>query len=231
MTIYLDCLYATASVPTIRENRDLSGRVLVSASMSGSHCVPAETLEREIEIKKSRFIARAGFVCSREEAMAFLERTRHDYADARHHCWAYLIGDPATAASAAMNDDGEPSGTAGKPILNVIQHKGLGDVMVVVTRYFGGVKLGAGGLVRAYSGATEAVLSALRVTQQEARSEGVLQLDFSQEQPLRHWAGEHDAELAAVDYGDRVSVRLVVRDKDLEALDQFCRAHGIERHD
>src|SRR5690625_1242748 len=93
----------------------------------------------------------------------------------------------------AMNDDGEPSGTAGKPIFNVIQHKGVGDVMVVVTRYFGGVKLGAGGLVRAYAGAAEAVLSAMEIVERVPESRFTLSLDFAQEQPLRHWCEQHGA--------------------------------------
>ncbi len=120
---------------------------------------PAQFIETETEVKKSRFIARATKVTDRQSAIAFVEQAKQDYPGARHHCWAYLLGNPASASSAAANDAGEPSGTAGKPILNVIQHKGVGDVIVVVIRYFGGIKLGAGGLVRAYSGAAEAVMS------------------------------------------------------------------------
>lgn len=127
--------------------------------MSKDYPIPAGFLERETEIKKSRFIARVAPVSSRDEVKAWLEQARNDHPDARHICWAYQIGRPGAAAEAAMNDDGEPSGTAGKPILSVIQHKDLGDVLVMVIRYFGGIKLGAGGLVRAYAGATEAVLS------------------------------------------------------------------------
>jgi len=190
--------------------------------------VPADINQRELEIKKSRFIARAGRVDSRAAAMAFLEQVRADFPDARHHCWAYLIGDPAAAAQAAMNDDGEPSGTAGKPILSVIQHKGLGDVMVVVTRYFGGVKLGAGGLVRAYAGATEAVLSTLKTELHRPQLSRELRLDFAHEQPVRHWAGEHEAELVAVDYGEGVRMRLALLEEALPALEAFCAAHGIE---
>ena len=192
---------------------------------------PATTLERELEVKKSRFIARAGAVTTREEALAFVERAREDYPDARRHCWAYLRGKPATAASAAMNDDGEPGGTAGKPILNVIQHKGIGDVIVVVTRYFGGIKLGAGGLVRAYAGATQQVLADLPLTEHRPQRSYRLAFDFAQEQPLRHWAEQHQAELQSVDYGQRVHARIRVPWERAEAFDAFLGAHGIERLD
>ncbi len=148
--------------------------------MSQTYPVPTGTTQCEIEIKKSRFIARATCVSCREEAMTFLKKAKSDYPDARHHCWAYLIGDPSSASSAAMNDDGEPGGTAGKPILNVIQHKGVGDVMVVVIRYFGGVKLGAGGLTRAYSGVTESLFSSMHIEQQQPVIQMKLLCNFAQ---------------------------------------------------
>lgn len=194
---------------------------------SSAYSVPAGELEREIEIKKSRFIARAGRVSSREEAMAFLERARGDYPDARHHCWAYLLGSPDAASSAAMNDDGEPSGTAGKPILNVIQHKGIGDLMVVVIRYFGGIKLGAGGLVRAYSGAAEEVLSALPAEQRVPMIEVAAEMDFSHEQAIRHWAAENGAEVAQPAYGEKVSLSVTLPESTQKKLETFCSARGI----
>ncbi len=189
---------------------------------------PAETLERELEVKKSRFIARAGQVESREQAMAFIEQAVADYPDARHHCWAYLIGDPESATTAAMSDAGEPSGTAGKPILNVIQHKRIGDVIVVVIRYFGGIKLGAGGLVRAYAGATQNVLAALPLATHQPRTRLKLALGFAQEQPLRHWASQHGAEVEGVDYGERVALTLDLPADVVPALRDFTRAKGID---
>lgn len=195
--------------------------------MSQGYPVPARTLEREIERRKSRFIARAGCVTTREEGMTYLQAMRDEYPDARHHCWAYLLGDPETAASAAMNDDGEPSGTAGKPILNVIQHKGIGDVIVVVARYFGGVKLGAGGLVRAYAGATEAVLSELPLTSQVLVESVRLEMDFAHEQAIRRWAGEHGAEVGKVGYGEGVTVTLKIPATMRQELVAFCNVRGI----
>ena len=192
---------------------------------------PAKTIERELEVKKSRFIARAGAVSSRAEAMAFVEQARADYPDARHHCWAYLVGNPETAASAAMSDAGEPSGTAGKPILNVIQHKGIGDVIVVVIRYFGGVKLGAGGLVRAYSGATQLALADLPLTEHQPQRSYRLRFDFAAEQPLRHWADGHGATLLSIDYGQGVTARINVPEEQVEAFEAFLGAQSIAQID
>ena len=195
--------------------------------MSQHYPIPVSTLECETEVKKSRFIARATCVTSRKTAMKFLEQAKADYPDARHHCWAYLIGNPSATCSAAMSDDGEPSGVAGRPILNVIQHKGIGDVMVVVTRYFGGTKLGAGGMVRAYSGAAEGVLSLLPLKRQQPLICRQLDCDFSQEQPIRHWVERHDAEIGEVVYSQRVDVKVVLPAQYESEFTEFCTARGI----
>ncbi len=195
--------------------------------MTPSYPTPADTVETEIEVKKSRFIALATKVTVRQEALAFIEQAKRDFPDARHHCWAYLLGNPTSASSAAQNDDGEPSGTAGKPILNVIQHKGIGDVVVVVVRYFGGIKLGAGGLVRAYSGAAEAVMSILPVESTLAMQQLILTMDFAKEQLLRHWLGQHQGEIETVDYAAEVSVIVSVPQQEIEALTTFCASQGL----
>ncbi|AOY86954.1 YigZ family protein [Marinobacter salinus] len=192
--------------------------------MSKDYPVPAEYLERETEVKKSRFIARIAPVSSREEVKAWLAQAHRDHPDARHICWAYQIGRPGSAAEAAMNDDGEPSGTAGKPILNVIQHKDMGDVLVMVIRYFGGTKLGAGGLVRAYAGAAESVLSAVdRVVQQPVTLARVT-MSFADEQPLRHWCEVNGGVVESVDYGPSVIAGVSVPEALLEDFAAFCEA-------
>lgn len=190
--------------------------------------VPAARGEQTRVIRKSRFIAHADRVTSRAEAMAFVAHLRQQYPDARHHCWAYLLGDPRATASAAMNDDGEPSGTAGKPILGVIQHKGIGDVMVIVTRYFGGIKLGAGGLVRAYAGAAEAVLSQLPLTPYTPYTRCTLHTDFSREQAVRHWCEQHTANIVAVEYASGVTLVVDTPTSTVEALTALCAARGID---
>jgi uncharacterized YigZ family protein len=122
--------------------------------------IPAREMRVEIQVLNSRFIATAAPVFSVEEARAFIARIKAEFADASHNVPAYLIGHGASVM-AHCHDDGEPSGTAGRPALAVLQGSGLGDVAVVVTRYFGGTKLGTGGLVRAYGDAVRAVLDIL----------------------------------------------------------------------
>ena len=117
----------------------------------------------EIVEKKSRFIADIFSVSSEEEALQILEKVKKKYWDARHHCWAYAIGDEQVQER--CSDDGEPSGTAGKPILEVIRGNEIHNVLIVVTRYFGGTLLGTGGLVRAYTqAAQEGIASSTIVT-------------------------------------------------------------------
>ena len=122
--------------------------------------VPARETRIEIRVVNSWFIATAGPAFTVDEAKEFVERIKAEFADATHNVPVYLIGHGATEI-AHCSDDGEPSGTAGRPALAVLRGSGLGDVVVVVTRYFGGAKLGTGGLVRAYSDAMREVLAAV----------------------------------------------------------------------
>ncbi len=121
----------------------------------------AEVVEYELVIKKSRFIAHVAPARTTEQADAVIAAVRKQYWDARHHCVAMIIG--THADQQRSSDDGEPSGTAGTPMLEVLRRRELTDLVVVVTRYFGGVKLGAGGLVRAYSGAVSEALDTARI--------------------------------------------------------------------
>ncbi len=122
--------------------------------------IPAKEARAEIKIKRSRFIAIAVPVFSVDEAKAFINRIKQEFSNATHHVSAYQIGH-GTSTIAHSNDDGEPSGTAGRPLLNVLQGSGLGDISIIVVRYYGGIKLGTGGLVRAYGDAGKAVLAIL----------------------------------------------------------------------
>jgi uncharacterized YigZ family protein len=122
--------------------------------------IPAQEARTEIKVKNSRFIATAAPVFSVDEAKEFIARIKSEFSDASHNVPAYSVG-YGSSVIAHCSDDGEPSGTAGRPILAVLQGSGLGDLAIVVTRYFGGTKLGTGGLVRAYSDAAKAVLEIL----------------------------------------------------------------------
>ncbi len=189
--------------------------------------VPAGVFETEWVVKKSRFIARVVPVTGREQVNAAVQQARRDYPDARHHCWAYLLGRPEDAASAGMSDDGEPAGTAGKPILNVLQHGDVGNVLVVVIRYFGGIKLGAGGLVRAYGSATRQALEAAPAIEQRELLVLSVTGDFAAEQSLRHLLPELQGELLAVDYSSRVTLTVAIPGEQVEQLRAFCNANGM----
>ncbi|WP_130538449.1 YigZ family protein [Thiomicrorhabdus indica] len=193
-----------------------------------SYPVPADEAMAEIEIKKSRFIAYAKGISSREEGMLWLETLKAKYPDARHHCWAYLIGNPKCAANAGMGDDGEPSGTAGKPILNVLNHKNVGDVMICVVRYFGGIKLGAGGLTRAYGQAAQAVMEVLSVEEQIPLMEVIVKCDFSQEQWVRHCCTQFEAQVIEVNYSSLVEMVLNVPEVALEEFQSLLEANRCE---
>ena len=121
--------------------------------------IPAAETRIEVRVKNSRFLSTVAPVFSVEEAKEFVARIKEEFADATHNVPAYVVGH-GPAVTAHCNDDGEPAGTAGRPVLAVLQGSGLGDAAIVVTRYFGGTKLGTGGLVRAYGDAARAVLEA-----------------------------------------------------------------------
>ena len=122
--------------------------------------IPAERTRTEIKVVNSRFIATAAPVFSVEEARDFIHAVKQEFSDASHNVPAFLVG-YGQSVTAHSSDDGEPSGTAGRPALAVLQGSGLGDIAVVVTRYFGGTKLGTGGLVRAYTDSVKAILEVL----------------------------------------------------------------------
>ncbi|QPG05084.1 YigZ family protein [Salinimonas marina] len=189
--------------------------------------IPRGWHQTRLEIKKSSFIGIAQHVADREQAMAFLKQVKAQYPDARHHCWAYLFGDPQMPVSVAMADDGEPSGTAGKPILNVLQHNQTGDVMIVVVRYFGGIKLGAGGLVRAYSGSTQMTLESLPTVAHVVLVKRHIVTDFKHEQFLRHFVDEHQGQIDKVSYDHRVHLTLALPETALTPLVSLAGSMGF----
>ena len=129
--------------------------------MPDRYLIPAGFHRVEDDIKRSRFITSIDHAPDTAAAREFVNRIKAEFPDATHNCWAFAAGPPGDTAAVGMSDDGEPSGTAGKPMLNMLLHGGVGEVAVVVTRYFGGTKLGTGGLVRAYSGMVRLGLDSL----------------------------------------------------------------------
>lgn len=185
--------------------------------------------EAEIEIKKSRFIAHALPVSSRDDALKAVKQLKTRYPDARHHCWAYLLGDPTGAASAAMDDDGEPSGTAGRPILGVLQDRRVGDTLIVVVRYFGGIKLGASGLTRAYRQAAAAVLKRASLTVHQPQVHIHLRFDFAQETSVRHWAQRHQGRWISWEYvNEGIEATLQLPQHAVADLKRWAAYHALQ---
>nr|WP_297347059.1 YigZ family protein [uncultured Glaciecola sp.] len=146
--------------------------------MKISYPIPSGENKIELEIKRSKFIAYAINATDREQADAFVKHLKNTNPRANHVCWAYIAGSPETTER-SMSDDGEPSGTAGMPMLKVLQYSGLGDIAVAVVRYFGGTKLGTGGLQRAYSDAVVQVLEDLPLTLKVSRLQLRIEYDYS----------------------------------------------------
>lgn len=191
--------------------------------------IPTQKVELEYEIKKSRFICWIVPISTREEAIQLVEQAKLKFPDARHHCWAYILGNPDNAISAAAHDDGEPSGTAGKPILNVLQHKNIGDVVAVVTRYFGGIKLGAGGLVRAYSTSTQQASELLTLIDKTPYQEIKIECDYSDEPRLRRWVENRSGTVLASEYLQTATLTLSIPSACLDDLQILIVAwHGAE---
>lgn len=171
----------------------------------GRYPVPAGFVRVEDVISRSRFITTLVSADTRESALSFIDDVKGEFSDATHNCWAYLVGSPGSMGCVGVSDDGEPHGTAGKPMLNVLLHCGIGDVAAVVTRYYGGQKLGKGGLVRAYSGGVKRALEQCEVAEKVSWVRAVLTLDYTYGAPLKQIYPEYEAELTGEDFTDRVT--------------------------
>lgn len=148
--------------------------------MELAYAIPAADVNVSEEIKKSRFITFLAHTQGSDAARAFVQQIRSEHPDARHHCWAFVAGAPWDSQQLGFSDDGEPSGTAGKPMLALLMGSGIGEITAVVVRYYGGIKLGTGGLVKAYGGGVQQALKQLSTEQKIPQSEYTLQCDYAQ---------------------------------------------------
>lgn len=171
--------------------------------------------EGELVEKKSRFIATVRLTESEEEALAFIEEMKKKYWDARHNCYAYSIGE--NREFTRCSDDGEPSGTAGRPMLDVLLGEELCNVTVVVTRYFGGVLLGTGGLVRAYSGAVQAGLKNARIIEKISGCSLKVTTDYNGIGKMQYLAATRNYPILGTEYTDIVQLHLLVPAAELQA--------------
>lgn len=172
--------------------------------------------EGEITEKKSRFIATVRPVESEEEATAFIAEMKKKYWDARHNCSAFVIGERQELTR--CSDDGEPAQTAGRPMLDVLLKEGITNVAVVVTRYFGGVLLGTGGLVRAYQAATQAGLAASRIIEKRQGQKLVIGTDYNGLGKLQYLFGQQQTAILDTEYAQDVTLTILVPVDQKESL-------------
>jgi uncharacterized YigZ family protein len=177
--------------------------------------IPAATLRCEIEVKHSRFIATIEPTNTPEAALAFISRIKQEFPDATHNCWAYLIGPPGSTDRIGLSDDGEPHGVAGKPMLTTIQHSGIGDISVVVTRYFGGTKLGMGGMVKAYTLAVKTALEQLTVTEKINWIQLSIRVGYPLLESIERLLPEFEAELLDKQFTDQICLNLKLPEENL----------------
>lgn len=182
--------------------------------MSDTYPVPdlplGEFHRAEETIKRSRFIVTVGRAASPEAAYAFVERIRAEHAQATHNCWAFNAGAPGSTAQVGASDDGEPKGTAGRPMLTALLHSGVGETAVVVTRYFGGILLGTGGLVRAYQGSVKLGLETLPTRMREVPVRYVVSMDPAFDGLFQNLARQLGVEILSSDYRFDASYELLV---------------------
>lgn len=177
---------------------------------AAGYCVPVDAVTVERQERKSRFIGSLQFVESKAAAIDFFHTVRKAYPGANHHCTAFIIGNPSSPNDIGCSDDGEPSGCAGKPMLNVLYHDRIGNVAVVVTRYYGGIKLGTGGLVRAYAGVVKALLKQTVLADYVENILLSISFHYQHEGGVRHLINRNHGSLKDARYDKEVSFEVLL---------------------
>ena len=183
-----------------------------------NYCVLVKGAEAEIVEKKSRFIATIRPVATEAEAVAFIEEMKKKYYDARHNCSAFVIGESGQLTRSS--DDGEPSGTAGRPMLEVLIGSGVRNIAVVVTRYFGGTLLGTGGLVRAYSGAVKLALEKCETAKQHFGVRFTIKTDYNGVGKIQYILMNNNIDIEGSVYAEDVEMTVIV---PIEEYDRLCK--------
>ncbi|MBQ2641155.1 MAG: YigZ family protein [Lachnospiraceae bacterium] len=187
--------------------------------MASEYLTLARPGQGEYEEKKSRFLGKAVHIESEEEAAAFIAGIRKKYYDARHHCYAWVLGEGSERKKSS--DDGEPSGTAGQPILRVIEGSGCTNVLVIVTRYFGGTLLGTGGLVRAYTQAARAALEDAQKARMCLCRRLAVTVEYGALDRLLYALRRDGIEPQETEYGAKVTLRLIIEEKQGDAVENM----------
>ncbi len=185
-------------------------------------------ISAEIVEKKSKFIATLFFIESEEEAEEKIKCIKKKYFDAKHNCFAYIVNNNNTI-NKRFSDDGEPSGTAGAPMLEILEKQGLGNVLVIVTRYFGGILLGTGGLVRAYSDALKKALEKASIVIQEHGYEINVELNYSDLENFKYYCGKNGIRILNQEYLETVICKIELNDVKKSELEQQLKNQNVLR--
>ncbi|MDC9615424.1 IMPACT family protein [Xenorhabdus khoisanae] len=172
------------------------------------YLIPAASVSFTEEIKKSRFITLLEHTSGVDEAKSFIQSIKEQYPDARHHCWAFVAGAPDDSQQLGFSDDGEPTGTAGKPMIAQLIGSGLGEITAVSVRYFGGIKLGTGGLVRAYGSGVQQALKLLETEYKVPQKLYQLQCEYSHISMVEQLLQQFSGQVIASDYAENVTLQL-----------------------
>ena len=182
-----------------------------------SYQVPTQICQIELDVKRSKFLSFAAPASTREEADNFIRSLRNQHPQASHVCWAYIAGAPNTTIR-SMSDDGEPSGTAGMPMLKVLEYSGYGDIVVAIVRYFGGTKLGTGGLQRAYTYAVSQVLTGLPTKLKVERTRLELTYDYTHDGSISRLLERYDIKDIIPNYTHQVTLDLAIATSEIGAF-------------
>ena len=195
------------------------------------YAIPSRIYRVEELIQRSRFITTAAHAPDANAANAFVDSVRELFPDATHHCWAFVAGPPGSTAHIGMSDDGEPHGIAGRPMLTVLLHSGVGEVVTVCTRYFGGVKLGTGGLSRAYAGGVKLLLQTLPTELKIKRVHVSVRVAYPHVESLQRLLDDLEVIVEHEDYGEEVRYQIAVPVMTLgtlrEQLAQLTSGEGV----
>lgn len=185
---------------------------------SQPYFILSETLVFEEEIKKSRFITYLFHAQGKESALTYLQKIKKQHQAARHHCWAYIASAPENSMEMGCSDDGEPKGTAGKPMLSVLQGLAVGEIVAVVVRYSGGIKLGTGGLVRAYSNGIQQLAKAMPLKERRFYQHFKFECSYPQMAVVETLLSRFSAELLEVQYSVLVSATIKIDCADIDVF-------------
>ena len=195
----------------------MSANTFVNAS---PYLIPTDEIEEETIVNRSRFICAIKQCSDNAAVKAFIEQVRQQYPDASHHCYAFVSSRPDDSQSYGFSDDGEPSGTAGRPMLAVLQGSQIGEVCAVVTRYFGGVKLGTGGLQRAYGNSVRQALVALPTKLKTPTQQVLISCEYQQAKDIEHHVIQFNGQVIEQNYSEQVELLIEL---PIPVITDFCQ--------